>query len=269
MRTIVFALAISLGCAVFATAQTASSPELAKAMDVIKRSVVAVVCQVNTKDDASLLVSIEGTGFFVDNDGTFVTAAHVAQGLFSIPRIPACPNPAVYVPKRDWSAWTDISDVRWFGIDKCNWNSDYDVAKCTLRKNPFSDPEIKTKLLTVTVDNSPQADGIVVAFTGFPLSFVKPTTSQGILATYTGTGRYGPALIVIDKNAWPGASGSPVYRADGKVIGMILQRGVNEAAGLAFARPSQYIIGYLAERKYAEQAEEEKKNTNPSPPEKK
>ena len=41
--------------------------------------------------------------------------------------------------------------------------------------------------------------------------------------------------LVIDKNAWPGASGSLVFDSKGNIVGMVVQRGFNDASGLAFA----------------------------------
>ena len=54
---------------------------------------------------------------------------------------------------------------------------------------------------------------------------------------------------MVDKSAWPGASGSPVYTANGKVIGLVTQAGLGVGSGLAYAVPSDTIIEFLGKAK--------------------
>jgi V8-like Glu-specific endopeptidase len=68
-----------------------------------------------------------------------------------------------------------------------------------------------------------------------------PITSQGHIASYS----VRTNEFLIDKNAWPGASGSPVYGAEGEVIGLIIQRGLGDGSGLAYARPADFIVDFL------------------------
>jgi S1-C subfamily serine protease len=51
--------------------------------------------------------------------------------------------------------------------------------------------------------------------------------------------------VILDKETWPGASGSPVYTVDGKVIGLITQRGQNEATGIAIAVDGRALSAFL------------------------
>lgn len=53
--------------------------------------------------------------------------------------------------------------------------------------------------------------------------------------------------MLVDKNNWPGASGSPIYLEDGRVIGVLVQRGIgiNDAAGLTLGRVSKLIVPFL------------------------
>ena len=86
-----------------------------------------------------------------------------------------------------------------------------------------------------------------MAFTGFPLQIMQPITARGTVAGYAGNQEdLEPREIIIDHNNWPGASGSAVYLSSGKVVGLILKRGLNDAVGLAFARSSKFIVDFLA-----------------------
>ncbi|MBI1995877.1 MAG: trypsin-like peptidase domain-containing protein [Deltaproteobacteria bacterium] len=231
-----------------------------KTIEHAKRSVLAVVCMGQNPDTKSLyLISVDGSGFFASDDGSFVTAGHVAKGLFALGRIPTCPVKAVYVPLNNWDTSKSDVDLRIIPIKRCWWNDNVDVGVCTLAVNPFLDDAIKLKPVVADFDTSVQPDGTPVAFTGFPLSFIQPITSQGIVGTYrNATDVLGPKEMMVDKNAWPGASGSPVYLSNGKVVGLIVQRGFNDASGLAFARTSFFIKDFLAKNKADREAQEQK-----------
>lgn len=84
-----------------------------------------------------------------------------------------------------------------------------------------------------------------MAFTGFPLRSRRPVTSKGIIASYNARLQQ----VFIDKVAWPGASGSPLYVASGQVVGMVHKRGIGAVEGLAFARPAVLIRDFLAGHK--------------------
>jgi hypothetical protein len=217
-------------------------------IQIVKRATVAVACVKTQLNGDITLSSIEGTGFFVATDGTFITAAHVVHG-FSLPVPPRqapCEKPVIYVPQKGWEAGTNVT-LSWFSIDKCWLDDDLDLAKCKLLENPFTFKTIEVKPLVVTFETSIQKEGIEIAFTGFPLSTNQPITARGTIGTYWGlpTETF-PRDIVIDHSNWPGASGAPVYIASGKVIGLILKRGINDAAGFAFARAGKFIADFLA-----------------------
>lgn len=57
---------------------------------------------------------------------------------------------------------------------------------------------------------------------------------------------------VIDKAAWPGASGSPLYLANGNVVGMIRAAGQNAGSGISWARGTTVILDFLAKNPYTE-----------------
>ena len=117
-----------------------------------------------------------------------------------------------------------------------------DIAVCKTIDNPFLMKTLSNHIRPAPISASAEiVDGTPVAFTGFPLEFLFPVTSKG------NVGGYAPFSdrLVIDKSAWPGASGSPVYDANGNVIGMITEAGINYGSGLAYALPSSSILRFL------------------------
>jgi V8-like Glu-specific endopeptidase len=214
----------------------------------VKRATIAVACVKSQLDGTTVIASVEGTGFFISSDGTFITAGHVAHGLYlgAPPRQEVCQKPVIYVPKKGWEAGAAI-DMSWFMVGECKFDDDLDLAKCKTVDNPFTSERIEVKPLVVTFDNSIQKEGTEIAFTGFPLSTVQPITARGTIGTYWGLPlELTPREIVIDHSNWPGASGAPVYLSNGKVIGLILRRGINDATGFAFARASKFISDFLS-----------------------
>lgn len=66
-------------------------------------------------------------------------------------------------------------------------------------------------------------------------------------------------VFFIDKNAWPGASGSPIYLANGEdVIGMIERTGTGDAAGISFGVAGERLFNVLTSAR-ANWAKEENK----------
>jgi hypothetical protein len=55
-------------------------------------------------------------------------------------------------------------------------------------------------------------------------------------------------FYLLDKTAWLGASGSPVYTEGGKVIGIITRTGTDDSAGISFARCSAAIENLLTHK---------------------
>ena len=76
----------------------------------------------------------------------------------------------------------------------------------------------------VQVDAIEKPDGYAVAGTGYPLMNLLPITARGYIGGYTRDMR-GISQMVLDRAAWPGGSGSPVYDARGKVLGIVLATG--------------------------------------------
>jgi V8-like Glu-specific endopeptidase len=120
---------------------------------------------------------------------------------------------------------------------------DFDIARCR------SVARITVEFTPVRFEDSEQRAATAVAFTGFPLQSLDPITSRGYIAAYTSqVAGLGKTEMLIDRTAWPGDSGSPVYLEDGRVIGMVQKRGTGNAEGIAFVRPTRFIQRLLATR---------------------
>lgn len=213
----------------------------------MKRSVVPLAC-ISVSGTVAETLSVEGTGFFVSADGTFVTANHVIDGMVNPGRRGPCPHTAFFLPQSGvWSSQEAHfqSDYYVFHVAECKRDPDIDVARCRSVRNI----EGAHKIIPVSFDTALQPDGTAVAFTGFPLQFQVPLSSVGTVSGYVkphADGR-GPRAIIMDKSAWPGASGSPMYLGNGKVVALVGQRGVNDGSGRAIGVPSRLIKEFLTQ----------------------
>lgn len=215
-------------------------------IDQIKRSTVPIVCVSINPDKTWEVRSIEGSAFFITTDEQFLTANHVLDAIDDPKRAEPCPLPALYLPTRGWKLGAANLEVEFFRffLNRCIRTKEFDLAVCTLA-TPLK------QIVPVVLEIAIQPEGTPIAFTGFPLSTPVPITSVGQIAGYTDVieGR-GPQRILIDKGAGPRASGSPIYSLEnGKVVGIMLQRGTGASAGLAFGITSQFIQDFLTNAK--------------------
>ena len=215
------------------------------AIQAMKHSVIPVAC-ISVNGTTAETLSVEGTGFFVAADGMFITANHVIDGMVNPQRKAPCPHTAFFLPQSGgWSSEqaTFRSDYYLFHVNECKRDADIDIARC----KSVRPVEAIHKIAPVTFETSVQPEGTPMAFTGFPLQFQIPLSSVGNVSGYVRTlddGR-GPRSIIMDKEAWPGASGSPMYLSSGKVIGQLRQRGVNDGTGRTIGTPSRLIQEFL------------------------
>jgi len=120
------------------------------------------------------------------------------------------------------------------------------VAVCRTISDLSTDKRIAFEVATISKDR-PQ-DGTTIFFTGFPLQATDPITSIGTVAGFPAGDAF--STIIVDKNAWPGASGSPIYLSDDKtLVGMITRTGTGDAAGLSFGVAGERIMAILASAK--------------------
>lgn len=198
----------------------------------MKRSIAPVVCRTGVADKPVSLIL--GTAFFVSSEGEFVTAAHVVEGA------PVTCVTAIYVPLDGWRSESEAIRLFNFRRQDCRVETNADIAVCQTMVQPTTVPGVDAEPVVLEPFAFP-ADGTEIAFTGFPLRNAEPLTARGFLAAYRNPTRNGGERWILDRTAWPGSSGSPVYLQDGRVIGVVIQRGINDASGLAYARPASQI----------------------------
>jgi V8-like Glu-specific endopeptidase len=194
------------------------------------------------------ILSRPGSGFFISSKGDFLTAAHVVEEMRKDEA--ACPIAAITLPREAWRPETAGEDLVWFPftLSECRLDTDLDIARCRLRGNPPADKQSTFGALPVTFESNLPLDGTEVAFTGFPFEIRDPFTATATVATYAAlrSGKSIP-LLVLDRTAWRGSSGSPVYLRDGRVIGIVIAAGAEAATGMTVVRVTSQFRHLLSE----------------------
>jgi S1-C subfamily serine protease len=204
----------------------------------VSRAVAPVVCRSGVTEKP--VDRILGTAFFVSETGEFVTADHViAAGARNCRK-------AVYLPVNGWSPDPE-SEIRLFNFTRCVRDLNADIAVCRTDLDLSESANIGIAVTPLTFNTGDSQDGTPVAFTGFPLEIRYPLTARGYLAaSQPAFVAGGLPRLVLDRIAWPGSSGSPVYGANGLVMGMVIERGIERSTGLSFARPATLIVEVVA-----------------------
>lgn len=229
-----------------------------KTIDQIKGSIVPVACAYIDEHNVFQVVGIAGSGFLVDAFGRFVTAAHVLDGLMSIAQTRHKCFPVFYIPDEKWTKFRKNFGVQYFSFTGCLRDDSLDLAVCQPRENPFTSGRVhKENIAPIAFDSTEWPDGTPVAFTGFPLEYAFPVTSKGVVAGKRAVPTSETYFdVIIDKSAWPGASGSLVYISSGRAVGLVLAAGVNSGSGLAYARSAAAIVDFLARNPYVANRDE-------------
>ncbi len=215
----------------------------------MKRSVAPVTCLTIGADGSAHLDFIEGSAFFISKEGSFVTARHVIAELAPSPSRRPCNTPALYVPMSGkWSDDGRFVNIKWFAFhpNECTLSDPaVDLARCKTQDDISRDKDVTVPPTPVTIDAQLPAEGTEVAFMGFPLQIILPRTARGFIAGYGSRDNKETTDMVLDRNAWPGASGSAVFISNGHVMGVLLARGTNDAIGLAFGRTGNQLDQFL------------------------
>lgn len=226
-----------------ATAQT-QTDKFVSTIERLKRSVAPVVCVDASNPSATQLLSVQGTAVFVAKDGTFLTPSHVLKPIVTGAIRNPCPTTAVYLPIGGWR-WVKHFDVKYlyFSAGDCTQDANLDLAVCKPLQN--AKRVTGSDAAPVAFEVSIVRDGTPVAFAGFPQPTVTPLTSRGVVAGYTELDEHGPRSLVLDKNSWPGSSGSPVFTEDGRVVGIVISTGGPGQDGMTFAVTAAYARRFL------------------------
>jgi hypothetical protein len=224
------------------------------------RSVVPIVCLMRNRENGHVIrYRYGGTAFLVDTAGTFVTAAHVVSNFDGGQRTDC--HAAIAFPSVDRNMlrngqWSTLpagewelppKTAKWFPFDPTNCYEDYatDVAVCKTKQALAVEAVIHE---TTTVSTVRPVTGARVFFVGFGQQAMNATTIAATIAGFSETDR--KRAVVIDKSAWPGASGSPIFASDGKqIVGMITETGISDTSGHSFGVTGETILSVLAKVK--------------------
>ncbi len=249
-------------CACFVTAflalacVPAAAASLVETVATVKRSVVAVGSYLPTRSPA---ISFVGTGFVVGDGLTVITNSHV------VPEVLDSENREVLgivLPSGDGVSFRPaVLEER---------DREHDLARLRL-----SGPALPALRLA---ESDKAAEGMDMAFTGFPLGVVlgpHPATHRAVLAAITpaimpvrnsrglnprvvNSLRKSPfKLFQLDAIAYPGNSGSPLYDpSTGAVFGIITmgllkdtkENAASNPSGITYAVPSQFIQAIMQQK---------------------
>ena len=254
-RQLSYRLAWSLIAAlIFCTLNAAViARELPDTIAAIKPSIVGVA---TVQDTRTPPMSLRGTGFAVGDGRYVVTNAHV------VPRILDDRNHEYLAVLVGTGSQPDIRKAEQIAAD-----FDHDLVLLKIA-GPALSP-------LVIGDSSQVREGDRLVFTGFPIGFVLglyPVTHSAMVSSITPIAvpmdqsrSLDPRLISqlrrpfqvfqLDATAYPGNSGSPLYRPDsGEVVGvinMVFVKGSREKvladpSGISYAMPAQFIRELLA-----------------------
>jgi len=153
-----------------------------------------------------------GSGVFIDNKGTILTAGHVLIDAELIDIV--MPDGKTYKAKNPYV--TNLVDVAF-----CQLDADIEV--------PF-----------LAIAQMPTAVGDVVRVVGSPLGLTfHGTVTQGIVS-FNGRDLDGVSYMQIDASAVPGNSGGPVVNLQGEIVG-ILVAGIQMGVEMNFVVPADQV----------------------------
>jgi S1-C subfamily serine protease len=237
-----------------------------------KRVIVPVICGFLDDNKQFQISFVAGTGFFVDFYGRFVTDAHVLDNWEEAMKTRHACYPAIYIPDQgwDWKEFHSSFSFQVFEFLPCEKDVRVDLAICQPKENPFRSKRIlRSNIAVALFDTEMWPEGTAVAFSGFPLESKNPITSKGFVGGFTTIGSKIAEGITgfdyfVDKAAWPGASGSPVYLANGKVIAIMRSAGENANSGISWARSATTIVDFLSKHPYGERQPQANKPARPN-----
>jgi V8-like Glu-specific endopeptidase len=207
----------------------------------MKRSIVPVICVKPHAANERFTPIVDGTGFFTTRSGEFLTAAHVVRDFSSGGSLQGCAMGVWFTSGSDAPGRIQF---QMFPMRRCALDNDADIARCaTDDLSGLSGG--KSGPLPVKIDSSTRPDGSPIAVSGYPLSSLLPITSRGFIGGYIIDSR-DASQIILDRAAWPGGSGSPVYDAHGSVLGLVTKAGEGAASGISFARSASTIVHFLS-----------------------
>jgi len=183
------------------------------------------------------------TGFFVNADGYILTNAHVVNDAR---RCLASSAGAKILAK---FSGNNSGTAQAVACDIVAMDEDHDLA--ILKTELPLPPEMRGAFLRL--DTRPVPDGTCVAVTGHPAFVWQPKTFQGKVIgrqvfSLNERSRHQTDLLVVNIPLQQGASGSPVWRDSGGVVGIVERRRHGQPCE-TLAVPVSYAIQLLELRK--------------------
>ena len=202
----------------------------------IKSGIVAIIKKF--EDEQGEFPTILGTGFLTSTEGVVCTCKHVADAIVDLPK----PEGAIgYAARALLFVETGTKEERGWAflvleIPFIGYATVFGNTQGYVGPNP---PDVAYLLLearetpAVEVSDERLEEGEMVAFAGFPmgrellqapgwLHQVSPTLHTGVVAAVLPHNHVRkPHAFLVHANTQGGASGSPVFREDGKVAGMV------------------------------------------------
>ena len=231
---------------------SAGLTQAAAFVDVVALMKASVVGITTIETGRSLAAQLSGTGFVVGDGRHVATNYHVVAGDGTAPTVLMVLLPRAGAPERRAARVVQSDPAHDLALLRIDGAA---LPAASLRRDPTLLP-----------------DGSEVAMTGIPLGValgLVPTTHRGFVsATPENVGAMprasllDPALLrmgrfevyQLDMIAFPGNSGSPLYRADtGEVIGIVnsgfvkktKEKALTEPSAITFAMPVRYLRAML------------------------
>lgn len=266
-RAAATALLFSLFAGTHAVAQ-AQDPFLA-AIRVMKRSVAPVMCfrallpQATRAPQPSVAANVpapaqpnavplpppqfepivDATAFFLSSRGDFITAGHAVADFRPGRPFAGC-SMAIWFESPIDQAGNYSAQAFFVSADDCVVDTSLDIARCRTKDDLRIMGGGRFAPDPVEIAAGQRDDGSAVAITGFPLNNTTPITSRGYVGAYVPPAPQSPRMA-IDRAAWPGGSGSPVYDSRARVVGILLVAGEGAASGISYACTADAILGFL------------------------
>jgi hypothetical protein len=137
-------------------------------IEAVKRSVVPIICGRSMENKEFHIVSVLGSGFLVNREGHFVTAAHVVEAWQTTTQEEQNCFPSICVAVDGWRTHEPFTVFRWMQFASCASDQEFDIAVCQILKNPFQYPETKNSISPLRLARfHAYQDGTPLAFTAF------------------------------------------------------------------------------------------------------
>jgi hypothetical protein len=218
------------------TSNCGAEMDFRKSYSRIKNCVVAIANKFYSHDPG--FPTILGTGFLISNQGIVCTCRHVADAIAKLPKPPdysGFPAAALLFKEVTHNGRPGVGAVG-FEILQSGHADMFGNTEEYLGPNP---PDLSLLMLNVTdtphvaFGEMPIEEGEEIAFSGFPMGTdtlmapgwlhqLSPTLHAGIVSAVLPHNSFSmPHSFILHANTQGGASGSPVFRKNGTVIGMV------------------------------------------------